>query len=114
MGVPCAPVSHIQCRVRFLFGSTPFGPKIRARLSRERLSRIGSDSWEREPNPCHDLKREIESKGCLISDFGIVSSLRCPILKHNAGRVLHNEGRSNVEQIQRPVGLARGRNSAAD
>ena len=26
------------------------------------------------------------------------------MLKHDAGRVLHNEGRSNVEQIQRPVG----------
>jgi hypothetical protein len=26
------------------------------------------------------------------------------MLKHDAGRVLHNEGRRNVEQIQRPVG----------
>ena len=26
------------------------------------------------------------------------------MLKHDAGAVLHNEGRSNVEQIQRPVG----------
>ena len=26
------------------------------------------------------------------------------MLKHDAGRVLHSEGRSNVEQIQRAVG----------
>jgi hypothetical protein len=26
------------------------------------------------------------------------------MLKHNAGSVLHSEGRSNVEQIQRAVG----------
>jgi hypothetical protein len=66
--------------------------------------RCDSDLRKHEPNPCHDLKREVESEGRLIGDFGIVSSLRRPMLKHDAGRVSHSEDRSNVEQIQRAVG----------
>jgi len=62
------------------------------------------DSRKREPDPRRDLEGETESKGCLIRDFGIVPRLRRPVLKHEAGRVLHNERCSDVEQIQRPVG----------
>src|SRR5712664_4156429 len=65
------------------------------------------DSRKREPDPRRDLEGEIESKGCLIHDFGIVPRLRRPVLKHDAGRVLHNERCSDVEQIQRPVGARR-------
>jgi|SRR5450631_1323628 hypothetical protein len=87
----CSGLVYTSSRAFFLLDQTPSGFQIRARLSREPLSRIGSDSWEHEPNPCRDLKGEVESKGCLISDFGIVSSLRGPMLKHDASRVLHNE-----------------------
>src|SRR6516164_1294449 len=55
---------------------------------------------EGKPEPCADLKYEIESKGRLISDGGIVSRLRYPLLDHDADRVLHGEGRSDVEQVQ--------------
>src|SRR5216684_1307789 len=106
MGVPCAPVSYVHRRMRSFkgFSSRLADLNFDHALSRESLSRIGLDSRGHEPNPCRDLKREVESKGCLISDFWIVSSLRRPMLKHDAGRVLHNESHSDVEQIQRPVG----------
>jgi hypothetical protein len=63
--------STVHRRVRSDQGlaATPSGSKIRPRLWREPLSRIVSDSREHELNPCCDLRREIESKGCLISDF---------------------------------------------
>jgi len=32
--------------------------------------RSGIRPTQRKPDPCHDLEDEIESKGCLISDFG--------------------------------------------
>lgn len=59
---------------------------------------------QRKPDPSGELNREIESTGSLIGDCGIVSRLRCPLLDHDAGRVLHRECRSDVEQIQRSVG----------
>jgi hypothetical protein len=45
------------------------------------------------PSGRYAASSEVESKGCLISDLGIVSNFRRPMLKHNAGRGLHNEGR---------------------
>jgi hypothetical protein len=45
------------------------------------------DWRKREPDPRRDLEGKIESKGYLISDFGIMARLRCPVLEHDAGRV---------------------------
>jgi len=50
----CSGLVYTLSRAFFLLDQSS-GPQIRARLSREPLSRIGSDSWEHEPNPCHDL-----------------------------------------------------------
>src|SRR6516162_2827092 len=56
--------------------------------------------WEHKPEPCSDLKDQNESKGRLIGDGGIVSRLRYPLLNNDADRVLHGEGRRDVEQVQ--------------
>jgi hypothetical protein len=63
--------------------------------------RIRSSSRKHEPDPCRELNREGKSKRCLISDFGVVSSIRCPMLKYDASRVLHNERCGDVEQHAR-------------
>src|ERR1700730_18700267 len=80
MGIPGALLVCTSSRVILIIGSTPSGPQIRPWLSREVLSRVDFDSRKHEPNPCHGLNREVESKRRLIGDFRIVSSLRCPIL----------------------------------
>ena len=49
------------------------------------------------------MKREVESEGRLIGDFGIVSILRRPMLKHDAGRILHNERYSPIRDDEKLI-----------
>ena len=56
-----------------------------------------------EPDPCRELADNNESEGGLVGTFRIMSSLRDPLLYHEADRILYGEGGSDVKQVQRSI-----------